>query len=180
MEAAMAGKAKIIRETDLVKRITSTINNVLSALGERKPSSKYEIDDLGMPHKPKTLAKGKSAVYLFYCPKERGFLKIGRVGPQSGSRFSYQHYNPTYAKSNLANSILKDKKMSEKYGLSESSIADWIKKNCRRIDILVVEEQTPSKYSFRSELMEASLHYTFKPMYEGKFPREAGEERSHE
>lgn len=147
------------------KELSDTINKLFEAVGEQKLFPKYEIDDLGIPHEPKSLQKGYVAVYLFYCPKEKSFLKIGRVGPKSGTRFSYQHYNPNYAKSNLASSLLKDETMKGTYNLSEENIGSWIKENCRRIDVLIPED---TSNSFVSELIEACLHYKFNPKYEGK------------
>ena len=147
------------------KELSDTINKLFEAVGEQKLFPKYEINDLGIPHEPKSLQKGYVAVYLFYCPKEKCFLKIGRVGPKSGARFSYQHYNPNCAKSNLASSLLNDKTMKVTYDLSEENIGGWIKENCRRVDILIPEETSSA---FMSELIEVCLHYKFKPKYEGK------------
>jgi len=54
-----------------------------------------------------TLPKGKMACYVFLTDER--CLKVGKVGPKSGPRFSYQHYDPTSSMSNLAKSILNSK-----------------------------------------------------------------------
>lgn len=43
-------------------------------------------------------------------------------------------------------------------------MGEWIKNNCRRVDILIDE----SLGGFALELVEAILHYRFRPKYEGK------------
>jgi hypothetical protein len=101
---------------------------------------------------------------MFYCPKEKCFLKIGRVGTKSNARFSYQHYDPNHTKSNLAKSLLKDDEMKEKYDLSNENIGGWIKGNCHRINILFDVKNTNP---FVNELVEACLHYKYNPRYEG-------------
>ncbi len=158
------------KSDSFLKEISKTVNKVLKAMSEKNPSSKYEIDDLGLPHKPKPLPKGKTAVYMFYCPKEKSFLKIGRVGIKSNARFSYQHYNPAYSKSNLASSILNDDKMKMNFKLTNENIGGWIKENCRRINVLFDGKETNP---FASELVEACLHYKYNPRYEGKSNNEA-------
>ena len=45
------------------------------------------------PHRPpSSLPKGMMAVYGFWWNDE--WLKIGRAGPKSAGRYTYQHYNP--------------------------------------------------------------------------------------
>ena len=74
----------------------------------------FAIEDLTIkrlpkPHQPPTnLPKGCSAVYIFSTNQQ--VLKVGKVGTKSGPRYTSQHYNPKSSMSNLAASILKDKK----------------------------------------------------------------------
>ncbi|MGX8797709.1 hypothetical protein ACR6HW_16855 [Fusibacter sp. JL298sf-3] len=89
-------------------------------------------------------------------------MKIGKAGPSSNARFLSQHYNPKSARSTLAASILADEKMQNK-GINETNVGDWIKKNCRRIDILL----DVNLGIFTLELIEAALHYRYEPIYEG-------------
>jgi hypothetical protein len=73
-----------------------------------------------------------------------------------------QHYNPKSAISNLAKSILSDSNMKN-LGITEANVGDWIKHNCRRIDIIIDMEVG----IFALELIEAVLHYKYCPVYEG-------------
>jgi len=122
--------------------------------------TQISIDDLGCPHTPKALPLGKMAIYAFQ--KDGQYLKIGKAGPNSGPRFKSQHYNPRSAKSNLAKSLLDDPDMAI-YNLNEMEIAAWIKKNIRRVDILI-DAVTDI---FILNFLEAFLHCRFKPKYEG-------------
>lgn len=99
-------------------------------------------------------------VYTFWF--EGDFLKIGKAGPSSNARFLSQHYNPRSARSTLAASILLDRRMQEK-GITENNVGDWIKNNCRRVDILLDSDLG----IFTLELIEAALHYKYEPIYEG-------------
>lgn len=99
-------------------------------------------------------------VYTFWY--EGDFLKIGKAGPSSNARFLSQHYNPRSAQSTLAASVLSDMRMQDK-GIHENNVGDWIKNNCRRIDILL----DSSLGIFTLELIEAALHYKYEPIYEG-------------
>ncbi|MEV6689536.1 hypothetical protein AB0N28_30125, partial [Streptomyces sp. NPDC051130] len=61
-----------------------------------------------------------------------------------------------------AASILLDKRMQEK-GITENNVGDWIKSNCRRVDIILDSDLG----IFTLELIEAALHYKYEPIYEG-------------
>lgn len=136
------------------------IHEVSSVLGKPIDKGKYEIIDRGVPHQPKALPSRMMGVYSFWC--EGKFIKIGKVGSKSGARFLSQHYNPKSAQSTVAASILRDKSMQDK-GITESNVGDWIKNNCRRIDILLNSDLG----IFALELVEAALHYKYEPIYEG-------------
>ncbi|MDQ4679509.1 hypothetical protein RCF13_07250, partial [Stenotrophomonas maltophilia group sp. RNC7] len=69
---------------------------------------------------------------------------------------------PRSAKSNLAASILSDNRMQGE-DINEYNVGDWIKNNCRRIDILVDSDLG----IFTLGLIEAALHYKYEPIYEG-------------
>lgn len=58
--------------------------------------------------------------------------------------------------------VLSDMRMQDK-GIHENNVGDWIKNNCRRIDILL----DTSLVIFILELIEAVLHYKYEPIYEG-------------
>ena len=145
---------------DFINDFDEIIREVSSVLGKPIDRMKYEIIDRGIPHQPKALSSGMMGVYTFWY--EGKFIKIGKAGPKSGARFLSQHYNPQSAKSTLAASILADKRMQDK-GIFDSNVGDWIKNNCRRIDILLNSDLG----IFALELIEAALHYKYEPIYEG-------------
>ncbi|MDD3227895.1 MAG: hypothetical protein PHE09_01655 [Oscillospiraceae bacterium] len=136
------------------------ILEVTKLLGKPVDKKRYEIIDRGMPHEPKMLPFGKMGIYTFW---HNGIaLKIGKAGSKSNARFMSQHYNPKSAQSTLAASILSDQSMTH-LDVSEANIGDWIKRNCRRIDILLDVDLG----IFTLELIEAALHYKYEPKYEG-------------
>lgn len=143
----------------VVDELRSIIQTVSKYLGNVIPSESYEIILREKPHNPCSLPSGKMAVYMFRYNDQ--FLKIGKVGPKSNARFQNQHYSPKSARSNLAKSILNDIKMVNIIG--KIPIDEWIKNNCDRIDI-IIDENVPE---FTLELIEAILHYKYRPKYEG-------------
>ncbi|MEH7612041.1 hypothetical protein [Gottfriedia acidiceleris] len=118
------------------------------------------IDDRGYPHVPRKLPEGYMAIYVFHFENE--FIKIGKVGPKSSSRFQSHHYNPKSSKSNLAKSILLDDRMLI-YNLNDLNVGSWIKENIHRVDIFIDE----SIGVFTLNLIEAFLHCKYNPRYEG-------------
>ena len=107
------------------------------------------------------------AVYIFYLKEninfakdKNRFFKIGRVGPKSTARFDGHHYNPKSCGSNLAKSILKAK---SSLGFRQiNDIGNFIRNNFIRINILFLK----SSPEFSYELVEALLHYRYKPLFE--------------
>ena len=150
---------------DYEKEFRQHIQKVFSVFGKKLEYGKdYEIFDLGVKHKPKTLPKGKMAVYTFSYKGK--FLKIGKVGQNSNARFFNTHYVPDKSPSSLSDQLLNDPKMRQPHQLNKVNIGDWIKEKCRRIDILMDAKLGP----FTLGLVEAILHYRYKPKYEGKHP----------
>lgn len=145
---------------DFVKEINDTIVSVTELLGNPIPKGAIEVIDRGMPHVPKSLKPGTMGVYTFIYKDH--FLKIGKAGPASNARFLSQHYNPNSAQSTLSASLLLDNEM-EGLGITEKNVGEWIKRNCRRIDILI----DANLGIFTLELVEAVLHYKYEPKYEG-------------
>ena len=140
-----------------------TIDKFLEALrlaGVNLNDSKISFDDLGCPHTPKHMPKGKMAIYTFQ--RNGQYLKIGKAGSRSNARFRSQHYSPYRANSNLAKSLLNDPDM-QSCGLDENNIDEWIKQNIRRVDILIDEDADIFVLNF----LEAFLHCAFNPKYEG-------------
>lgn len=145
---------------NLTTEIDNVIHEVTSVLGNQLDPKRYQIIDRGVPHRSKSLPADKMAVYGFWL--NESCLKIGKCGPNSNARFLSQHYNPGSSKSNLASSMLSDVQM-RKLGINETNVGEWIKTNCRRIDILL----DSNLGIFTLELIEAILHYKFEPIYEG-------------
>lgn len=104
-------------------------------------------------------------IYIFKY--ETTYLKIGMAGPGNNSRFSVQHYSLTpHISSTLAKSILKDIEFYHSHKLNESNnIGEWIKQYCQRIEIIFNANEC-SRFAF--PLIEAALHYKYKPRYEGR------------
>lgn len=115
---------------------------------------------IDMPHQPKTLPHQMMGIYTYWYNGE--FLKIGKAGLNSNARFLSQYYNPRSARSTLTASILQDDRM-QGIGINESNIGQWIRNNCRRIDILLDSDLG----IFSLELIKESLHYKYEPVYEG-------------
>ena len=142
-------------------QILECIKNASAAIDRPIDNDKINIIDRGQPHSaPHSLPKGKMAVYMFVY--EGVALKIGKAGPNSNARYTSQHYNPKSAISNLAKSILSDVEMGDK-GINEDNVGEWIKQNCRRIDV----EIDADLGIFTLEFIEAVLHYKYTPKYEG-------------
>ena len=136
------------------------IQDVFTALGRRIRAGKdYEIVDRGVPHTPpKELPPGKMAICTFSY--DGRFLKIGKVGSKSSALFISQHYNSKWARKVFADKLIDDEGMEQR----KTKCKDWIKENCRRIDILVDAEIG----DFTLELVEAVLRYHCKPKYDAK------------
>ena len=138
----------------------SLIQKTSSVLEREIARDKYEILDRGVPHIPQRLPHGKMGIYTFLYNDR--FLKIGKAGTNSGPRFLSQHYNPRLAKSTLAASLLADKEMHP-FHLDENNVKDWIKQNCRRIDVIM----DAGLSIFALGFVEAILHFYYEPKYEG-------------
>ena len=141
--------------------ISEMIVRVSRNIGKPISINQIEFVDRGIPHeRPSELPTGKRGVYMFYCPEEKCFLKIGKVGLKSKARFCSQHYTFS-SRSCLAKSLFNDKDVNYKFG--KEDVGEWIMKHCHRIDILIDADLGP----FANELIEACLHYRFNPKYEG-------------
>ncbi len=151
-------KSKNIDEYENIKRI---LEQICTVLGESIDIDKIQIIRHSVPHKCEKLPENSMGIYMFKY-KDR-FLKIGKVNSKSGARFTSHHYNPTSTGSNLAKSILADEDFCKTHLLTEMNIKAWMKENLQRIDILLED----SLGVFVLNLLEACLHYKYKPIYEG-------------
>ncbi len=153
---------------DLVKDAMRVVERISGELGDAITPDDYYVEDLGCPHlPPKRLPAGYSAVYFFVnettCDNEVKyvFLKIGKANELSNARFTSQHYGFN-AKSTLAKSLCNDPEFTS-MGINSDNAKDWITGNLRRVNILIKAE----KGKAATELMEAVMHYAFRPKYEG-------------
>jgi len=144
---------------DFTSEFRRYIQNATSAISKPLDERNYEIIDRGVPHNPAGLPRGKMGIYTFW--HEGRFLKIGKAGANSDARFRSQHYGFN-APSTLAKSIMNDSEMLS-LGINETNVGEWIKNNCRRVDVLI----DVSAGIFALEMVEAILHYVYEPKYEG-------------
>lgn len=150
---------KKIFKTEIVETMRY-IEEISARLGQSITSSDYYIEDLGCPHsKPKNLPKGYAAVYMFAYNGE--WLKIGKANTKSKARYTSHHYGFN-ALSTLPKSLAADPAMS-KYGICKENSRTWVEQNTYRINILIKSEIGKAA----TELIEAVLHYKFRPRYEG-------------
>ena len=148
---------------DDIKNTMKYVEEVTGKLGYALPSESYYIEDSGCPHKQSSLPKGYAAVYIFahLSGTEYECLKIGKANANSAARFTSQHYGFN-ASSTLAKSICNDNEFRQ-IGVTEANVKEWMLKNLYRINIFIAAEQGKAA----TELVEAILHYKFRPRYEG-------------
>ena len=125
-------------------------------------NNSIDFQILPAPHRPPSLPLGKIAVYSFFFGET--CLKVGKVGPNSGTRYLSQHYIPSSSGSNLARSLAGSLTWSEKHGFSGENVGSWIKENTARINFTMPEVIGLDVLA----LLEAFLHCRWKPQFEGK------------
>ena len=142
-----------------IEELMRKVEVLSKGLGCAITKDDYYIEDLGCPHKwPKNLPTGYAAVYFFF--ENAKSLKIGKANDKSKARFTSQHYRVNSTKSTLAKSLLNDKQ----YGFNNAEeVKDWLLQKTQRINILV----KVGKGKAATELIEAVMHYHFRPKYEG-------------
>ena len=151
---------KIANLLDEVKAAMNIVETISAQLGDPITADDYIIENLGCSHrKPKNLPKGYAAVYMFAYKGE--WLKIGKANSKSVARYTSQHYGFN-AMSTLAKSLASDNAMGE-YALSRENAREWIEQNTYRVNVLIGNE----KGKAATELVEAVMHYKFRPRYEG-------------
>lgn len=137
------------------------LEEVTEKLGDKLTKDRYIIEDMGCPHKQPKFKPGWGAIYIFVHESngQFEFLKIGKVNTKSAARFVSQHYGFS-AQSTLAKSLCSDEHFVS-LGVNRDNVKNWMLENLHRINIYV----KGSKAS--TELIEAVLHYTYRPRYEG-------------
>lgn len=154
----------MIEETK-VKKIMENIEVLSKELGYPITKSDYQIDFLDCPHEwPKTLPKGYVGIYMFFYQGKA--LKIGKANANSKSRFTSQHYRFN-AKSTLAKSIRDDDDIQFDNKENQDVVKDWIKANTSRINIMVKINPAYRIEKAITKLIEAVMHFAFRPKYEG-------------
>ena len=148
---------------DDIRHTMEYIEEVTQELGCALPRKSYYIEDAGCPHKQPSLPKGYAAIYIFAYESGTKFeyLKIGKANANSAARFTSQHYGFS-APSTLAKSICGDDEFRQ-MGINQENIKEWMLNNLHRVNILISAEQGKAA----TELIEAILHYKFRPRYEG-------------
>lgn len=148
---------------DDIRHIMELIEDITRKLGHALPSESYYIEDAGCPHKQSSLPKGYAAVYIFAYRSETKYeyLKIGKANVNSAARFISQHYGFS-AQSTLAKSICGDDEF-RRMGITPKNVKEWMLNNLHRINVFISAEQGKAA----TELVEAILHYRFRPRYEG-------------
>jgi hypothetical protein len=143
-------------------RLVEDFKKVAQVAGVDVPDDSITVENMNAPHSPPTsLPSGKMAVYVFIWNDK--CLKVGKVGPKSQARYTSQHYNPNSSNSNLAKSILKRKEELGLANLSDSTIADWIKANTNRVNLILDQKLGIPVLS----LMESFLQCRLRPKFEG-------------
>ena len=135
---------------------------VARTAGINLPSDDVDIETLNMTHSPPQLPEGKVAVFVFST--ETSVLKVSKVGPNSGPRYTSQHYNPNSANSNLAKSLLNDASVRQRYNLRDETVGDWIKRNTDRVNFILDE----SYYGRTLDRLKEFLLDRLRPVYEGR------------
>ena len=127
----------------------------------------FSYQTMGCPHEPpKELPTGRVAVYVF-CYQDK-CLKVGKAGPKTKQRFTYQHYNAGSAPSTLAAFLVKGQLRIGLSGLTEDSAGDWIKRNTFRLNLFL----NATTHRFALSLLEAFLQARLNPVFEGSGIRE--------
>jgi len=148
---------------DLVAAALDDFKKVAALADAEFLAGNIAVEILPKPHKPPTaLPAGKMAVYAFFLNARA--LKVGKVGPNSGPRYTSQHYNPNSSNSNLARSILAAPAKIGAADVHLSTIGDWIKRETDRVNLLVPQSLGDPMLS----LLESFLHVRWKPIFEGR------------
>lgn len=146
---------------EFVSSALADFKRVVALAGVDAPVDQIRKQILRKPHKAKPLPAGWMGIYSFFLNGRT--LKVGKVGPNSGPRFTYQHYTGS-APSTLRGSILSNQNLIGVAGLSAENVTDWIRENTDRIDLLVPEDFGIPLLS----LLEAFLHVRWNPVFEGR------------
>ena len=149
--------------SDIVGKSVTDFLKVSSLAGAVLRLDQVDIEILARPHKPPPgLPNEKMAVYAFFLDDRA--LKVGKVGPNSHARYSYQHYNASSAASTLAGSLMRNPVAVGIEGIEAANVGQWIREHTDRVNLLLPEDLGNPVLS----LLEAYLHVRWNPVYEGR------------
>jgi hypothetical protein len=152
---------------ELVEAAVRDFRTVASLASVETSDSQFDVEIRRKPHAPpSSLPLGKMAVYAFFYDGQA--LKVGKAGPKSAARYTYQHYSPTSAPSTLARSIMQKPCTIGLATLDADNVGQWIRTNTDRINILLPLALGLTILS----LLEAFLHVRWKPKFEGRLATE--------
>lgn len=145
-----------------VVRAVRDFGRVAELAGHPGMSNRIRVEITRRPHRqPTRLPAGEMAVYAFFYLGRA--LKVGKVGPKSGPRYTSQHYNPGSAGSNLARSLLTGRGV-DGCEANELTIGSWIREQTDRVNLLLPADIGLPMLS----LLEAFLHVRWAPAFEGR------------
>lgn len=149
--------------SELVGKAIADFLTVSSFAGAVLQRDQIELEILSRPHKPPPqLPEGKMAVYAFFLDGRS--LKVGKAGPNSSARYSYQHYNASSAASTLAGSLMRNPGAAGIQSIGDADIGQWIRNHTDRVNLLLPANLGNPVLS----LLEAFLHLRWSPVYEGR------------
>lgn len=156
---------------DFIKKkieMQNIISEVKKYLGNEIDMTKlaFIFNDKG--HDKPRSKKDCMYIYSFWHDDFNEPLKIGKDCSITKNRYKVYHYNPNSTKSNLAKSILSNYDMVNKYSINEKNISEWMHNNLYRIDIEMPFYTEKGFDIFTLELIEAVLHYKYRPIFEGR------------
>ncbi len=145
-----------------IENTVSAFLKVADLAGDPISRAEIEMEYLPAPYRaPARLPPGRMAVYGFWG--NGSWLKVGMAGPKSTSRNTSQYHNAGSARSTLAGSLVKDRRMRSVARFDRKFAGVWIKVSTSRVNILLPATQQRELLS----LLAVFLHPRLKPRYEG-------------
>ena len=153
-----------VKSAKKIEEIREAVDRFISLAQELgHPVSKADLAfDSSHLHEQPVLPKNHCAVYIFLYQGK--VLKIGKANAKSGDRYRHQHYRFDVG-STLAKSLFKDDSEFKSLIGSKENAKSWMLANLVRVNVLINDLERNGKAI--SELLEALLHYQFRPRFEG-------------
>ena len=165
-------KANRGMDGDWKEEIRSALSDFTTVSHLARNGVSFRVEDvewefLPAPHRRPRLPPGRMAIYGFWFDGE--WLKIGRVGPNSGPRYTSQHYTGS-ARSTLSWSLRQDESMRNIAELGKDDLRGWeawIERETSHVNILL----PAARNTMLLPSLEAYLHQRLRPKYEGSRPQ---------